>query len=197
MAGIAACSSRSTSLGWVPYRRCTIARIVAWPAAALARWLGCVAVIAFSFYFHRSSGRLCRTELTTSRIARVVAPAYFCSATSASCVAPAITRCTLLADSVAVLFCAVIHAASCPTLAVRTIRGLSPKSRREVASWVEALARRYSSTVLATVLAFAVLARTSSLERGGRVPKETWAYRRARPTRAGMDARVEIRPMAL
>src|SRR5262249_42317582 len=162
----------------------------------------CVAFIAFSFtftglasYFHRSSGRWCRTELTTSRIARVVAPAYFCSATSASWVAPAITRCTLLVDSVAVLSCAVIHEASCPLLGVKMARGLAPKSRSEAASWVVALARRYSSTVLATVLAFAVLARTSSWERGGRVAKETWAYRRARPTRAGRDARVETRPM--
>ena len=132
-----------------------------------------LALVSSVFGVHRFSGWLCRTELTTSSIAWVVAPAYFCSATSASWVAPAITRCTLLVDSVAVLSCAVIHAASCPTLAVRTARGLSPKSRREAASWVEALARRYSSTVLRTVLAFAVLARTSSLERGGRVPKET------------------------
>ena len=44
---------------------------------------------------------------------------------------------------------------------------------------IEAFAWTYSSIVLRSVLAVAALARTSSQDRGGRLPKSDWAYRRA------------------
>src|SRR4029450_12952847 len=120
------------------------------------------------------------TDATTSRIAWVVAAASSWLATKSSWVAPAMTRCTLLVDKVAMRFCAADQAASCPLPAVRTISGLSAKSRRAAACSVEAFAWTYSSIVLRSVLAVASLARTSSRDRGGRLPEGNSAC--ARPT---------------
>src|SRR5215212_11611365 len=102
-------------------------------------------------------------------------------------------RCTLLVDKVAIRFCAADQAASCPLPAVRTISGLSAKSRRAAACSIEAFAWRYSSIVLRSVLGVASLARTSSRDRGGRLPKAERAYRRPRPSRAAVDTRAETR----
>src|ERR671918_3072078 len=128
-----------------------------------------------------------RTDETTSRIAWVVAAAASWFPIRSSWVAPAMMLCTLLVDKVAMLFCAVDQAASCPLPAVRTIRGLSAKSPRAAACSTEAVAWTYSSIVLRSVLWVATLARTSSRDRGGRLPKEDWAYRRARPSRAAVE----------
>jgi hypothetical protein len=87
------------------------------------------------------------------------------------------TRCALLVDRVARSFCAAEWVASLPVPAVRTTSGLSAKFRRAAASSVEALAWTYSSIVLLVLLAVAVLARTSSRDRGGRRPKASASYR--------------------
>src|ERR671919_342827 len=86
------------------------------------------------------------------------------------------TRCTLLVDKVARSFCAAEWVASLPLPAVRTTNGLSAKSPRDAACSVEAFAWTYSSIVLRTWLAVALLARASSRDRGGRLPKADWAY---------------------
>jgi hypothetical protein len=70
---------------------------------------------------------------------------------------------------------------------------LSAKSRRAAACSVEAVAWTYSSIVLRSMLAVATLARTSSRDRGGRLPKSDWAYRRARPSRAEAETSAETR----
>src|SRR5215211_8317921 len=106
-------------------------------------------------------------------------------------------RCTLLVDNVATRFCAADQAASCPLPAVMTIRGLSAKSPRAAACSIEAFAWRYSSIVLRSVLGVASLARTSSRDRGGRLPKEDWPYRRPRPSRAEVEISAETRRMPL
>jgi hypothetical protein len=106
-------------------------------------------------------------------------------------------RCTLLVDRVAMRSWAADQAASWPLPAVRTIRGLSAKSRRAAACSVEAAAWAYSSIVLRSVLAVASLARTSSRDRGGRLPQESSAYRRARPSRAAVETSAERRLIPL
>src|SRR5829696_1787000 len=131
---------------------------------------------------HLTRAPLLRTDETTSRIACVVAAASSSFAIRSSWAAPAMTRCTLLVDNLAIWFCAVDQAASCPLPAVRTISGLSAKSRRAAACSIEAVAWTYSSIVLRSMLAVATLARTSSRDRGGRLPKAERAYRRPRPS---------------
>src|SRR3954454_4106787 len=64
------------------------------------------------------------------------------------CAAPATTRCTLLVDQVASLSWNANHAELLPVPAVTTIRGLSAKSSRDAAWFLEADARMYSSSVL-------------------------------------------------
>jgi hypothetical protein len=116
---------------------------------------------------HLARGSPLRTDETTSRTDRVVAAASRCSAISDAWVAPAMTRCTLLVDNVARWFCAAVSAASCPLPAVRTTSGLPAKSVKAAAcpaadDW------RYSSIVLRRLPAVAILALTSSRDRGGR-----------------------------
>ncbi len=55
---------------------------------------------------------------------------------------------------------------------------LSAKSPRAAACSVEAVAWTNSSIVLRTLPAVAMLARTSFRDRGGRLPKANWPYRR-------------------
>src|SRR5215217_2999498 len=145
---------------------------------------------------HLTRAPLLRTDATTSRIAWVVAAASSSSAIKSSWTAPAMTRCTLLVDNVAMRFCAADRAASCPLPAVRTISGLSAKSPRAAACSAEAAAWTYSSIVLRSMLAVATLARTSSRDRGGRLPTANWAYRRPRPSRAAAETSAETRLMA-
>src|SRR4029453_15983072 len=103
------------------------------------------------------------------------------------------TRCTLLVDKVARWFCLASQVGSFPLPAVRTIRGLSAKSRRAAACFTEVLAWRYSSIVLRRLLAVALVARTSSRDRGGRSPAANRPYRRPRPSRAEAEASAETR----
>jgi hypothetical protein len=83
---------------------------------------------ALAAALHLTSGSAFRTDETTSRIARVVAAASTSSTISEMWVAPAMARCTLLVDKVAMSFCAADQAASLPLPAVRTTKGLSAKS---------------------------------------------------------------------
>src|SRR4029450_9770448 len=145
---------------------------------------------------HLTRAPLLRTDATTSRIAWVVAAASFWFVIKSSWVAPSMMRCTLLVDNLAMRSWAVDQAASWPLPGVRTISGLSAKSRRAAACSLEAVAWTYSSIVLRSVLAVASLARTSSRDRGGRLPKADWAYRRARPSRAAVENSAERRLMA-
>ena len=92
---------------------------------------------------------------------------------SESWVAPSMTRCTLLVDKVAKSFCFAEWVASLPMPAVRTTNGLSAKSPRDAACSVEAFAWTYSSIVLRTWLAVALLARAPSRDREPR-PKPVW-----------------------
>jgi hypothetical protein len=53
-----------------------------------------------------------------------------------------------------------------------------------------------SSIVLRNVLGVATLARTSSRDRGGRLPKADWPYRRPRPSRAETETSAATRLMS-
>ena len=85
--------------------------------------------------------------------------------------APSMVRWTLSVDSAASLLCAAVNVALLPTPAVRTVNGLFAKSLSEAACWADAPPFAYSSIVLRRFSEVARLARTSSRDRGGRVPK--------------------------
>src|SRR3982751_81335 len=104
------------------------------------------------------------------------------------------TRCTLLVDNVARWFCAAVSAASCPLPAVKTTSGLSAKSVRAAAGpaaddW------RYSSMVLRRLPAVAILALTSSRDRGGRPLAANVANSDPSARGAVLDANAETRPV--